>query len=124
MKLFEPDLRNLKRMGVTEMQTNQENLFNKTNMLVLCVFGVGALSACAQFFFVAESFQEYTDSAFIAVTNMVAFVIFAYAIFKRQLMFDIIQNGELLINERECIFYNWHEFEACKELEIEKLYYN
>lgn len=101
MKLFQSNRIYWEWVGLDEYQSAKKTRFNRRNVLVLCILSLSSTLCCVQFFHVSMSFQEYTHSAFVAIVNIIFSMVFAIAIFERQMFFDYLNCDETLINESE-----------------------
>lgn len=88
---------NLKDWSVLGINANQRT-YNERNLLVLSLFGCGAVLACVHFFYKAETFQESSKSILMVSIMMTGVINFSITVEKTREFFDFLDDAEQIMD--------------------------
>lgn len=103
MKIFQTDLKYLAIMGINAYQSQQKYPFNVRNVLIILLLSTAATSSTIQFFYVANSFNEYTNALYSATGMITATIIVAIVLQKLRLLFCCLDRFESILNKSELL---------------------
>lgn len=98
MKLFQECQKNFAILGIN---SHQQTTFNKKLWIAHLVNGLGVISSASFLIFKANTFEEYSNSAYIAASTTMSMIIFTNIAFKRKEIFELINNLEEQIEKSE-----------------------
>lgn len=100
IKLFQECRKNFAILGIN---SNQRTRFNVKVLITYSVYGL-ALIACAAFFlFKANSFQEYSNNAYIVTASIICLSVYTNLVFQTDSLFKYINNLEQFMEKSEWI---------------------
>lgn len=79
----------------------QKPSFNMRNVWNGSMLSLAAISSSIQFFYVANSFSEYTNALYSASAMIAATIIFAIIVQRMRSLSGCLDNLECIVNERE-----------------------
>lgn len=90
--------------------TTQKYPINWKSLQAIFLICLAFYCSCAYFFLEANTFEEYTSSAYVSMTLMLIIALYLIFIWKNQSMAQLLHNVEKIVNEREneifrCRFY-------------------
>lgn len=91
-------------MGMTA--ATQKHLLNSKNLLILFILCLALGFSCIHIFIEANTFQEYTVSAYTFASLLLATVICSICMCKMRMIFGFIHQVENTINESELVVLN------------------
>ena len=100
MKIFQQIQKDFAIYGIGSHQKP----FNMRNWMVIFMFSLSIILNIFYFIFDAKTFDEYAKSILITTAMINAASIFVFLILNMQTMFDIINDGEQLINDSQLVF--------------------
>lgn len=98
MKIFQTVEKKLAILGFTPNQSLETNLLNKKILMGALILAVSILSLFAFLFRLANTFMEYTKSAYLIATTIATIVCFVSVVFKMQNLFDIMVGFRQIVN--------------------------
>lgn len=88
--------------GIHSYQSLQVHPFNARNITMFSLFGLYSLSNAMYFLYIATNFIEYADIVFRLSTLTVVAVIYGICVKKMRKLFEIFDQLERIIDNREC----------------------
>lgn len=101
MKIFQTVQENMSHLGISQYCSMQKNPINWRNMSVLLLQIVSTVMYCMYLFYVAATFKEYTESAYVCMLKFATTIIFTILLWRMQKLFDCLNRIEEITNERE-----------------------
>ena len=98
MKLFQNIQKTLALLGIN---SNQQNRFNVKSMISHSVYGLGLISSAVFFFFKANTFEEYSNNAYITTSFAVCAACFTIFVFKTKTLMELIDDWEEFFEKSE-----------------------
>lgn len=98
MKIFQTAERKLASLGITPNQSLKNHPFNRQISMGSFIFAVSISSQFAFLFRFANTFMDYTASAYLIATTISIIVCFVSVVFERQKLFDIIEGFKQIVN--------------------------
>lgn len=98
MKIFQTAEKKLAILGFTPIQSLKTHPFNRRILMGSFIFTVSILSRFAFLFRLANTFMDYTESAYLIATTISISVCFVSVIFEMQKLFDIIDGFEQIVD--------------------------
>lgn len=105
MELFELQKKYFAIIGIDSCQAIQKNPFNKKNSATLLILISAFISTNAFIWFEATTFQEYTESFYVAATSIIATAGPVIYLTKMSQLFEFIKNMEHLIKTSKWKFF-------------------
>lgn len=100
MKVLQTVQNNLEIIGISSIQSKQK-IYNRKALLYLLLCGTLIIMNCVFLIDVAQSFKEYTDSIYITSVSVAVFFSLLLLISRMANLFELIDNFEKLVDERE-----------------------
>ena len=91
MKLFQ---NSQKTMAILGINSNQQTGFNTRLMITFSMLGLGLISSAIFFFFEANTFEEYSNSAYVTTSIAVCSACFTIFVFKTKTVMELIDDWE------------------------------
>lgn len=104
MKFFQSVQNYLSILGIDLNQSQQKYPFNWRNVWTISMLGLAATSSSVQFFYVANSFNEYTNALYSATGMIAATLNFAIILQIMRPLFCLVKRFESIINESELCY--------------------
>lgn len=100
MKILQTVQMNLETLGISSIQSAQA-FYNGKALLYLLLCGSLIIMNCVFLIDVAKSFEEYTDSIYIASVSVAVFFSLLFLISRMASLFELIDNLEKIVDESE-----------------------
>lgn len=101
MKVLQSVLRGCVALGLGRHQSIQKCPLNKKNLQTLTLLSLAVSSTSISLFHDANTFQEYTVSAYTSSSVLLALAGYLISIWKSQPICEFIENVEKTVNERK-----------------------
>ena len=98
MKLFQDSQRNFAILGIN---SNQQTSFDSKFILTYLVNGLGFISSTVFLFYKANTFQEYSNNAYVTTSITTSIAVFTIVVFKTKALFKFIKNFEDFFEKSE-----------------------
>lgn len=98
MKLFQECQRNFAILGIN---SHQRMSVNGRILITYLVFCVGLFAIAVYFIFEANTFQEYSNNAYIGTAMAIGVTVFTYIVLKTPELFKVIHNCEEVFEKSE-----------------------
>lgn len=97
MKLFQNSREKFAILGV--INSNQQTSFNKHLLITCLVFGWGFIACTVFFFYKANTFKEYSNTAYVATTMTMGFIISLNMASKAEALLKFVHSIEDLVEK-------------------------
>lgn len=101
MKVIQQTVKYASVVGLQPLESNEKNPFNRRNIIILLLFGLFSTISANNFFFLANTIQEYTESFFVWMTMSITYIGFLTAILNLIDIYLMLENFEEIIAERK-----------------------
>lgn len=98
MKLFLECRKNFAFLGIN---SNQQTKVNGKLAATYIIQGISFIFGATFLFLKADTFQEYSNSAYITTSTSVSFAVFVNAVFKRTELFNYINSLDEFVEKSE-----------------------